>query len=496
MPESEAILLRMEDITRRFPGVLALDRISFSLKKRSVHALVGQNGAGKSTLMHVLIGSIPKDEGRIFLEDREVDIPSTAAALELGLSCIHQEMLVVPDVSVAENIFLGDLPVRGALGRVDFDRMARRSREIFEEMGVELNPKRRIRGLGVAEQQLIMIARALHRQSRILIMDEPTASLDAREIENLFRIIRNLVSAGRSVIYISHYLGEIFKIADEVTILRNGRRVITSPVRRLDETAVIEHMLGYKEQSRRFARNENLGPAVLEVERLSSGSLLKEVSLTIRQGEVVGLAGLLGSGRTELVRALFGADPKSGGEIRVDGRPVSIRAPSDAVRLGLGLLTEERFQGIIPQFSVKHNITLTNLRTVSSPLRVNSRKEDQVAQRYVQLLGIKVPSVLQKIRTLSGGSQQKVIFAKWLHSGIRILFLDEPTKGIDVGAKTEILDMILDLARKGLAVVLISSEFADLARVCNRVLIMKKGRIVKELSEAPSDSFLQSEVNA
>ncbi len=488
--------MRMEKITKRFPGVLALDGVSFSLRKETIHAVVGQNGAGKSTLINVLNGSIKKDEGRIYLADKEVEIGSTADALDLGLACIHQEMFVVPDVSVAENVFLGDIPVKGVFQKVDFSLMYRKSREIFEEMGVELDVRRNVRGLGVAEQQLIMIARVLHRKSRILIMDEPTASLDTHEIENLFRIIRNLIASGQSVIYISHYLNEVFRIADEVTVLRNGKKIITSDVSDLNEKVIIEHMLGFKEESKEFIRNDNLGLVVLEVDRLSSGILLQEASFAIREGEVIGLAGLLGSGRTELVRAIFGADKKSSGEVKVNGVPVSINSPTDAVRLGLGLLTEERLQGIIPQFSVKQNITLTNLKKISKLFRLNGKEEQRIAELYVKLLNIKVLSVLQKINSLSGGNQQKVIFAKWLHSDTKILFLDEATRGIDVGAKVEILEMILDLARKGISVVLISSEFTDLVRVCNRVLIMKKGRIVRELEKFPSDSFLQSEVNA
>jgi ribose transport system ATP-binding protein len=485
----------MENISKRFPGVLALDNVSFSLKEQSVHALIGQNGAGKSTLINVLMGSYPKDEGRIHLDGREVDISSTADALNLGLASIYQEMSVVPDVSVAENIFLGDIPVRGALRKVDYERMYRRSRAIFEEMGVELDVKRHVRGLGVAEQQLIMIARALQRESRILVMDEPTASLDSLEIENLFRIIRNLIAAGRSTIYISHYIDEVFEIADEVTILRNGKKVVSGSVSEFDRKRVIEHMLGYKETGKQLSPNENIGPVVLEVKHLSSKPRLKDISFTLREGEIVGLAGLLGSGRTELVRAIFGADKKSSGEIRVDGELVSIRSPTDAVRLGMGLLTEERFQGIIPQFSVKHNITLPNLKSVSNPVKIDAEREEQIAQKYVQMLKIQLASVMQKITSLSGGNQQKVILAKWLNSDVKILLLDEPTKGIDVGAKAETLDMILDLADQGLAVVLISSELDDLVHLCNRVLVMKRGRIVKELSEVSSDSFLQAEVS-
>lgn len=495
MIETDAALLRMDKITKRFPGVLALDDVSFSLREKTIHALVGQNGAGKSTLINVLNGSIRKDSGAVYLAGQEVEIGSTTDSLNLGLACIHQEMFIVPDVSVAENVFLGDIPTKGFYRKADFALMHRKAREIFAEMGVELDVRRNVRGLGVAEQQLIMIARALHRQSRILIMDEPTASLDTHEIENLFRIIRNLVASGQSVIYISHYLNEVFKIADDVTVLRNGKNIITASVSELSEELIIEHMLGYREESKDFIRNDNLGPVVLEVENLSSGKLLRDASFSIREGEVIGLAGLLGSGRTELVRTIFGADRKTAGEIKINGLPVSINSPADAVRLGLGLLTEQRLQGIIPQFSVKKNITLTNLKKIIKLFRLDQKAEENIAKQYIELLNIKVMSILQKISNLSGGNQQKVIFAKWLHSDTKILFLDEATKGIDVGAKVEILEIVLELARKGISVILISSEFTDLVRVCNRVLIMKKGRIVRELESFPSEPFLQSEVN-
>jgi len=488
-------LLRMENITKRFPGVLALDNVSFSLKRQSVHALIGQNGAGKSTLINILMGSYPKDAGKIYLDDREVDITSTATALNLGLASIYQEMFVVPDVSVAENIFLGDIPVQGVLRKVDYERMYRRSREVREEMGVSLDVKRNVRGLGVAEQQLIMIARALRRKSRILVMDEPTASLDSREIENLFRIIRNLIASGQSIIYISHYMNEVFEIADDVTILRNGKKVIDGPISGFDEQKVIEYMLGYRKTGRPFSPNKNIGSVVLEVDHLSSEPRLKDTSFTLRKGEIVGLAGLLGSGRTELVRAIFGADKKSGGQIRIDGEPVSINSPADAVRLGIGLLTEERSQGMIPQFSVEHNITLPNLRSVSTPVMIDAKSEERIARKYVRMLNIDLASVTQKIISLSGGNQQKVILGKWLNSDVKILFLDEPTKGIDVGAKAEILKLILDLAGRGLAVMLISSELADLVHPCNRILIMKRGRIVKELSQVDSEASLQAEVS-
>ncbi|MEJ2163939.1 MAG: sugar ABC transporter ATP-binding protein [Desulfobacterales bacterium] len=486
----------MANIIKNFPGVRALNDVSFSLEPQSVHAIVGQNGAGKSTLINILNGSLAKDRGRILIDGKEAQIYSTADAIDWGIACIHQDMYVFADMSIAENIFIGDMPTKGKTGHLDFKKMYHNARRIFEDMGVDIDVRRRVRGLGVAEQQLIMIARALHRKSKILIMDEPTASLDVPEVEKLFTIIKRLVQSGQAVIYISHYLNEVFEIADTITVLRNGKKIITEQVIRLNESRVIELMLGYKEETKQFVPNSEIGEIVLEVKNLNRAKVLNDVSFNIKAGEVIGFAGHLGSGRTELVRAIFGADKRESGSIFIKGKQMAINSPSEAVAAGLGLLTEEKFQGIIPMFSVKNNISLTNLKKLSRTLGLDNKEEKAIAEHFVAMLKIKVSSVLQKVRNLSGGNQQKVIFAKWLHSDTKVLFLDEPTKGIDVGAKIEILDMILNLAKKGIAIVLISSEFSDLAHVCNRVLILKKGKIIKEFSDIPSDSFLQAEVNA
>jgi len=487
-------ILRAEEITKRFQGVLALDRVDFSLRSESVHALVGQNGAGKSTLINVLMGVMPRDGGKVFLDDKEVHFESTSDALEHGLASIYQESFVVGDMSIADNVFLGDTPTIGWTHRVDVARMRRESDAIFERMGVALPVERLARGLGTADQQLVMIARALRRESRILVLDEPTASLDRNEIENLFGIIHNLVSDGCAVIYISHYLDEIFEIADEVTILRDGRSVASASTDDLDQAAVVEHMLGASMSSTIFAQRAEPGPVVLEVRGISTGSRLDNVSLTLREGEVVGLAGILGSGRTEVVRAIFGADRLTSGQILIDGRSLSIKSPSDAVQLGIGLVTEERYQGTIPGFSVASNITLASLKQVSRGVWLRKRYEKEIASTYVERLGIKASSIEQTVSTLSGGNQQKVILAKWLQSQARILLLDEPTQGIDVGAKAEILEMIADLAGQGIAIVLVSSEFDDLVQVCDRILIMKRGRVAQELTETVSGHFLQAEV--
>lgn len=496
MNPTNAPLMHMANIIKDFPGVRALDDVSFSLEPQSVHAIVGQNGAGKSTLINILNGSLAKDSGRILIDGKEAEINSTADAIDWGIACIHQDMYVFPDMSIAENIFIGDMPTMGKTGHIDFKKMYHNARRIFEDMGIDIEVRRRVRGLGVAEQQLIMIARALHRKSKILIMDEPTASLDVPEVEKLFTIIKRLIQSGQAVIYISHYLNEVFEIADTITVLRNGKKIITEQVIRLNENRVIELMLGYKEETGQFVPNSEIGEIVLEVKNLNRAKVLNNVSFNLRAGEVIGFAGHLGSGRTELVRAIFGADKRESGSIFIRGKQMAINSPSEAVAAGLGLLTEEKFQGIIPMFSVKNNISLTNLKKLSRTLGLDNKKEKAMAEHFVALLKIKVSSVLQKVRNLSGGNQQKVIFAKWLHSDTKVLFLDEPTKGIDVGAKIEILNMILNLAKKGIAIVLISSEFSDLARVCNRVLILRKGKIIKEFRDIPSDSFLQAEVNA
>lgn len=486
-------ILEMKNITKKFPGVIALDNVDFSLQRQSIHALVGQNGAGKSTLMNVLTGTLPKDSGNIYIDGEKVKIDTVTDSISNGLAYMHQEISIFPDMSVAENIFIGNFPLKGLT--IGYKDIYKESEKVLKKIGTAIDPKRKARGLGVGELQMIMIARLLTGQSKIIIMDEPTSSLDSKETQRLFEVIRTLAKDGHSVIYISHFINEIFDIADTVTVLRNGKKMITEKISNITEKEVIEHMLGFKEESKKFVLNENIGEVVLQVKNLSKPRVLDDISFEIRKGEVLGIAGHLGSKRTELLRAIFGADPVASGEILLNGKPIKIKSPTDAVHKGIGLLTEERGQGIISLFPIKRNITLTNLKKISNFFGIDFKKEEKFAKEYIDLLDVKASSPSQIIVNLSGGNQQKVIIAKWLYSDAKVLLLDEPTKGVDVGAKLEILYLILDLARKGLSVIMVSSELNDLAHICNRVLIMRRGRIIKELKDDISDSNLQALVN-
>ncbi|MGH2381857.1 MAG: sugar ABC transporter ATP-binding protein [Candidatus Limnocylindria bacterium] len=478
-------LLEARSITKRFQGVVALDNVDLRLEEGKVHALVGHNGAGKSTLIGVLSGAISPDDGEIILDGRMVTFGSTSDALRNGISCIYQEMSIVPEVSIAENVYLGDLPARSALGTIRHRRMAKAAGALLATVGADLDPRRRARGLGVGQQQLIMIARALHRRSRVMIMDEPTASLNRLEVQALFDVIRSLKAAGQSILFVSHNMQEIFAIADEVTVLRDGKRISTQRISATSMTEVIERMGVRRSTAAASQPTTELGPPVLEVRHLRA-DLVKDINLTLREGEVVGLIGLLGSGRTELLRAIYGADGRSAGEILVQGNRVTIRSPSDAVRSGIGMLTEERRTGVIPQFSVRSNITLSRLRGVGSWLRLDPRRETKVALRYMRDLDIKASSPAVGVRKLSGGNQQKVIIAKWLHAGASVLLLDEPTKGIDVNAKQEILALLRSLSKDGVAIIIVSSELEDLVGICHRYLVLRKGHPIEELGPRTS----------
>jgi ribose transport system ATP-binding protein len=482
MPEPAPILL-MRDITKDFPGVRALDRVTFEARAGEVHALVGENGAGKSTLMKILAGALPADSGEIVLEGRPAHITSPLRAQELGIGMIYQDFNLVPYLTVAENIFLGREP-RRALWLVDRGRLLRDAEAILQRLGVPLDPRRPVNQLSVAQQQMVEIAKAVSSDAKTIAMDEPSATLTENELRHLFALIRSLRDAGHSVIYISHRLEEIFEIADRVTVLRDGRHIATRGIAEVDTGQVIHMMVGRPLTAKIPKQAAAVGDEVLRVEGLSGGPV-REVSFSVRAGEIVGLTGLVGAGRSEVARLVFGADPKRAGRILLDGAPVNLASPAAAIAHGIGFVTEDRKrQGLVLGLPVRENVTLAELERLSALGFVRRDLERAEVRRVVDGLRIRTPSIEQLVRNLSGGNQQKVALAKWLLTRSRVLFFDEPTRGIDVGAKVEIYQIMNDLARRGVAMVMITSELPEALGMSDRLLVMREGRLVAELARA------------
>ncbi|HVW48898.1 MAG TPA: sugar ABC transporter ATP-binding protein [Trinickia sp.] len=484
---AEPALVSISGLCKSFPGVRALDRCKFELLAGEVHALVGENGAGKSTLMKVLSGVYQKDAGEIRIDGRPVEIRDPRGARDLGIGIVHQELNLMNHLSAAQNIFIGREP-RRALGMfIDERELNRRAGAIFARMHLKLDPRANVGRLTVAMQQMVEIAKALSFDSRVLIMDEPTAALNDAEIHDLFRIIRQLQSQGVGIVYISHKMDELREISSRVTVMRDGQYVATVPTATTPIETIIALMVGRElDMTQRRASVASDGEVALDVKGLTRGKTLRDVSFSVRKGEILGFAGLMGAGRTEVARAVFGADAIDAGEIRVHGRAVSIRSPQDAVRHRIGYLSEDRKQfGLATGMDVASNVVMPCLRKFASfGLFLDKRRIDEAARGYVDRLRIKTPSVHQQVRLLSGGNQQKIVIAKWLLRDCDILFFDEPTRGIDIGAKTEIYRLLDALAAQGKAIVMISSELPEVLRMSDRVLVMCEGRVTGELSRA------------
>jgi ribose transport system ATP-binding protein len=486
----DELLVRMEAIDKSFPGVQALQGASFELRPGEVHALVGENGAGKSTLMKILSGIYRRDAGTIVYKGREVDIPDPRAALDLGISMIHQELILAPHLTVAQNIFLGREP-RGRTGfTVDDRHQIRQTEELIERLHLRLDPKAKVKDLKVAQQQMVSIAQALSVDASVLIMDEPTAALTSTEIGELFRIIRTLKADGVGIVHISHRLEELRQISDRVTVMRDGRHVRTVATADVSIDGIISMMVGRTiyEQAPQVSEDAEQD-VVLEVRGLSRGRAVRDVSFSLRRGEILGVAGLVGAGRTEMARLIFGADRADSGEVIVHGRSVRLGGPADAVSHGIGYLSEDRKQhGLALGMDVETNVALASLRHFLKRLgRIDTKATRAVARQRVEELGIKTPSIAQKTRNLSGGTQQKVVIGKWLTARTEILIFDEPTRGIDVGAKSEIYHLLNELAADGHAIIMISSELPEILRMSHRILVMCEGRVTGELSAAEAD---------
>ncbi len=480
--QEPAFLLEMRDISKAFPGVQALSDVTLQLGRGEVLGLVGENGAGKSTLVKILAGAHLADAGQLLIEGQPVTIASPQAALRHGVAIIYQEFNLVPDMSVAENIFLGREP-RTKFGLMDYRALWQQAREWLDLLEAPINPKTLVRELSVANQQLVEIAKALSQDARILVMDEPSAALTEHELENLFNQIRQLKAKGVSIIYISHRLEELFEIADRCTVLRDGQHVVTDYVKNLDRNSLIKHMVGRElsEQMPKIAVKP--GKELLRIAGFERAGVLEHISLAVFEGEILGIAGLVGAGRTELARAIFGADPVEEGRIYVGGEEVTIRCPRDAIDLGIGLVPEDRkLQGLILELAVRENMTLANLDEIRNMGLLSLGKEQEVAKRYIEQLGLRPPYPERRTKDLSGGNQQKVVLAKWLFTNSQVLIFDEPTRGIDVGAKAEIYNLMNELVKHQKAVIMISSELPEVLGMSDRILVMHQGRIAGELA--------------
>lgn len=477
----DEVIVSMENICKTFPGVKALDHVNFELRSGEVMALLGENGAGKSTLMKVLSGVYTRDDGSLKIFGKEYGDLTPKQAQEVGVAIIHQELNMCRHLSVAENMFLGrEISGRFALNNAKMEQEAKR---ILDDLKIDIDPKETVGELPVSKQQMVEIAKALSINAKILIMDEPTSSLTAREIEDLFRIIKKLKSEGKGIVYISHRLEELQHIVDRVTIMRDGQYITSMNFGDVSMEQIISHMVG-REIKEKFPRVEcKKGKKVFEVKHLNAGRMVRDINFTVYEGEIVGFAGLMGAGRTETTRAIFGVDPKESGEIYVDDKKVEIKCPMDAIRNGVVLAPEDRKKdGLCTKLSIRHNLTLPNLDIVCNKLGVvNGRKEDALCEKAVADLKIKTPDVEVDSGNLSGGNQQKVVVGKWLARDSRVVIFDEPTRGIDVGAKVEIYNLMNELKKQGIAVMFVSSEMPEVMGIADRIIVMCDGRITGEV---------------
>jgi ribose transport system ATP-binding protein len=478
----DTAVLRTDQIRKSFPGVVALDRVDFDVRRGEVHALLGENGAGKSTLIKILTGAYTKDSGTTYLDGKEVNFPDPHTARISGISVVYQELTLFPELDVGKNIFMGREFVKW--GRVDWGRVYAETANYLKLTNSPLNPHALVKTLGVADQQTIEITRALSLQCKVLILDEPTSSLSDRETEILFRNIEKLKASGTGIIFITHKLDEVEKVADRVTVLRDGRKVGTLSRDQIHPEILIQMMVG-REIVQKFPEKPEIpdGEPILAVSNLCRGDVLRNISFVLRSGEILGISGLVGSGRTELVRCLVGADPKDSGTVKVDGRTVDIKSPRIALKNGIGLVPEDRrYQGLVVIRTVLENIAYTILDKLAPFGVMKWRLATSVASKYIDKLSIRTPGLDQQVLFLSGGNQQKIVLAKWLAAQCRIIILDEPTRGIDVGAKVEIYQLLVELAKQRVGIIMVSSELPEIIGMSHRVLVLHRGTLAGEVS--------------
>jgi len=496
MPVPETYRVEMLGITKSFGGVRALNDVSFRVRPGEIHALVGENGAGKSTLMKILSGAYQKDAGRILIDGEPVEITSPYRGRKLGLAIIYQEFALAPDLTVAENIYLDHLSSRKGL--INWRQLNRNASELLQSLGFDINPRSIVADLSVAYQQVVEITKALSEKAKILILDEPTAVLAPREVEHLFAILRRLKEQDVSIIYISHRLEEVFRIADTITVIKDGSVTGTVNPAEVTTNDVINLMIGRRLTMMFPGRDVEIGREVFSVESLARGNKVRDVSFSVRAGEVLGIAGLVGAGRTETVRAIFAADRKDRGTIRLYGQALKINSPADAVKAGIGFVPEDRKeQGVVLSMSVRSNVTMPRLSSFTNRLGIiKQRLEKKTTGELIKKLAIKTRNTESPVASLSGGNQQKVVLAKWFGTECKVIILDEPTRGVDVGAKVEIYNLINEFAARGLAVIVISSEMIELIGICDRVIVLKEGAIQRILdkSELSEENIMRAAI--
>ena len=489
-PETRAPVVRFRNVSKEFPGVLAVDSVDLEIMPGEVHVVAGENGAGKSTLMKLLSQVERPSGGEVEISGERVEFHGPRHAQSLGVAMVYQEFALASHLSIAENLYMGREP--GRFGFVNRRAESQEARGLLERVGLHTDPDRVVMGLTVAEMQRVEIAKALAIDAKVVIMDEPTATLAEREIEGLFEVIRDLQSHDIAILYISHRLDEIFRIADRVTVMRDGKIVDTLPIDDLDEDKLVRLMVGRDIENLYPKTDVEIGDVVLRAEGITRGHVLKDCSFEVRSGEILGFAGLVGAGRTELARAVFGADRMDSGTIELDGRKLHIRGPQNAIDAGIGYLTEDRKgEGLALQLGVDQNITLAQLPTRFG--LINLAEERRIARRRRDELNIRTPSIRRRVQVLSGGNQQKVVVARWLETRARVLFFDEPARGIDVGAKAEMFGLIEDLAKEGQAIVMISSYLPELLNMCDRILVMHEGEVAGVI---PREEFSEERVMA
>lgn len=482
-------IVEMKQIDKSFAGNKVLKNVDFEVRSGEVHALMGENGAGKSTLIKVLTGIHPRDHGVIKVDGAEVDFTNPKQAEEMGISVIHQELNIIPYLTVAQNMFLGKELVYGKTGILHKKEMHQRTKESLKELGVTtIHPNDIAGDLSVGKQQMVEIARALSTKARLIVMDEPTAALTDREIDNLFRVVTELKKQGVSIIYISHRMEEIFHLCDRITILRDGQFVGCENIADTSFEAIVKMMVG-RELGERFPeRTHAVGDVIFEVENLKRDGLFQDVSFNVKEGEILGIAGLMGAGRSEVMEAIFGFQKKDGGTVKLLGKELHIKHPRDAVRAGIGFITEDRkAKGLVLGASIRENIALTNLRAVSKNGFISDAKEKNLVMDLIQKLQVRTTGKEQQVKSLSGGNQQKVVIAKWLGIHPRVLILDEPTRGVDVGAKKEIYTIMNELTQSGVAIMMISSELPEVLGVSDRIMVMHEGKVTGFLNRDEAD---------
>jgi len=483
-------LLEMEAIEKSFNTVKVLHGVDFKLKKGSVHALMGENGAGKSTLMKVLAGVYKCDCGTVRMKERRLDITSPKQARELGIAMIHQELSSILEMTVAENIYLGREPRKGLF--LDYKAMYDDTEKLLDNLKIRIDPRKKVSALRVADQQLIEIAKAISLNAEIMIMDEPTSAITDKEVENLFAIIQDLKKHGKGIIYISHKMDEIFRIADDITVLRDGVYVNTWSAADIDHHTLIKNMVG-RELIEIYPKTEvPISDVLLEVKNFTKGDQFHDISFTVRRGEIFGIAGLIGAGRTELMHALFGLNKADAGEVIFEGKAIAIKKPEQAISKGIAYVTEDRKQeGLILEMGVGANITLSSMKQLSGKLFIKEKTEKGIIQKQTKALRIKTNNAKQRVKLLSGGNQQKVVLAKWMMKNPKLLILDEPTRGIDVGAKSEIYKLMCDYVARGNAIIMISSEMQEIMGMADRIMVLSNGRASGEL---PRSEFAQEKI--